>query len=241
MISTDPNSINVLPAYAVTDEITSGYLPKTINNLYQEESIQIVRAHGGYVQIIETTCLTCLYILPIDGKNVMRVKRYHIDDLSNKVAETDESLAQEKELISLLVNNTTLTDRKVKETINFIKKAHGNVIRKSGDPYYTHPMWVAKIVLEATKNTETILAALLHDVVEDTTVTLEQIELLYGMEVAYIVDMVTHYNTYGFRWKLDTSENQIILNKCKDIRVVHIKLADRLHNLDSVVMKYFVY
>lgn len=104
-ISTDPDSINVLPAYAVTDEITSGYLPKTVNNLYQEESRQIVEAYGGYVQIIETTtCLTCLYILPINGKKVMRVKRYHIDDLSNKVAETDGSLAQEKELISFLVS-----------------------------------------------------------------------------------------------------------------------------------------
>lgn len=98
-------------------------------------------------------------------------------------------------------------------------------------------MGVAKLVLEATKNVDTILAALLHDVVEDTTVTLEQIELLYGMEVAYIVDMVTHYNTYGFRWKLDKSDNQSILNKCKDIRIIQIKLADRLHNLRTIAAR----
>ncbi|MDN5247272.1 MAG: HD domain-containing protein [Candidatus Cardinium sp.] len=238
LISTDTDSLNILPIYVVTDEITSGYLPKTINNLYQEESRQIVQAHGGYIQIIETeTCLTCLYILPIDGKKVMRFKRYHTDDLSNKVAETNESLIQEKELISLLVNKTTLTEQKVTETINFIKNAHGNTIRKSGEPYYTHPMEVAKIVLEATNNADTILAALLHDVVEDTMVTLEQIELLYGMEVAYIVDMVTHYNTYGYRWKLDHSDSQIILNQCKDIRVVQIKLADRLHNLRTISVR----
>ncbi|TSJ81123.1 MAG: HD domain-containing protein [Candidatus Cardinium sp.] len=167
----------------------------------------------------------------------MRVKRYLTDDLSNKVAETDESLIQEKELISLLVNKTTLTEQKVTETINFIKNAHGNTIRKSGEPYYTHPMEVAKIVLEATNNADTILAALLHDVVEDTMVTLEQIELLYGMEVAYIVDMVTYYNTYGYRWKLDHSDSQIILNQCKDIRVVQIKLADRLHNLRTISVR----
>ncbi|MEF2229266.1 MAG: HD domain-containing protein [Candidatus Cardinium sp.] len=238
LISTDTDSLNILPTYVITDEITSGYLPKTINNLYQEESRQIVQAHGGYIQIIETeTGLTCLYILPIDGKKVMRFKRYHTDDLSNKVAETNESLIQEKEVISLLVSKTTLTEQKVTETINFIKNAHGNTIRKSGEPYYTHPMEVAKIVLEATNNADTILAALLHDVVEDTMVTLEQIELLYGMEVAYIVDMVTHYNTYGYRWKLDHSDSQIILNQCKDIRVVQIKLADRLHNLRTISVR----
>ena len=237
-ISTDADRPNISPTYVVTDELTSDYLPKTIHNLYQEESRQMVQAHGGYIETIETeTGLTCLYILPIDGKKVMQFKRYHTDDLSNKVAETDESLAQEKELIRLLVSNTTLTEQKVKKTIHFIKQAHGNTIRKSGDPYYTHPMGVTKIVLEATKNADTILAALLHDVVEDTTVTLEQIELLYGVEVAYIVDMVTHYNTYGLRWKLDKSDNQIILNKCKDIRVVQIKLADRLHNLRTITAR----
>ncbi|TDG95043.1 HD domain-containing protein [Cardinium endosymbiont of Culicoides punctatus] len=168
-MSTDTDKPNILLTYEVTDELRSGYLPKTINNLYQEESRQIVQAHGGYMETIETeTGLTCLYILPIDGKKVMRFKRYHTNDLSNKVAETAASLAQEKELIRLVVSKTTLTEQKVKETIHFIKKAHGNVIRKSGDPFYTHPMWVAKIVLEATNNSDTILAALLHDVIEDT-------------------------------------------------------------------------
>lgn len=234
-ISTDIDSLNVLHTYEVTDDIISGYLPKEINNLYQEESRQIIQAHGGYIQIIETeTRLTCLYILPIDGREVMRFKRYHINDLSNKVAETPTSLDQEQELISLLVDKTTLTEQEVKETINFIKKAHGNTIRKSGEPYYTHPMEVAKIVLEVTKNTDTILAALLHDVVEDTIVTLEQIELRYGLEVAYIVDMVTHYNTHGYRWKLNDYDNRNMLYQCSDIRVVYVKLADRLHEMQHI-------
>lgn len=160
-ISTGTDRPNISPTYVVTDEINSCYLPKTINNLYQEESRQMVQAHGGYIQTVETeTGLTCIYILPIDGKKVMRFRQYHTDDLSNKVAETDESLAQEKELISLLASTTTLTEQTVKETIHFIKKAHGNIIRKSGDPYYTHPIGVAKIVLEAANNSDTILAAL---------------------------------------------------------------------------------
>lgn len=58
----------------------------------------------------------------------MRLKRYHTDELSNKVAEANESLAQENELISLLVSSTTSTERRVKETIHFIKKTHGNII-----------------------------------------------------------------------------------------------------------------
>ncbi|TSJ81268.1 MAG: sodium:solute symporter family protein [Candidatus Cardinium sp.] len=120
-ISTDTDRPNISPAYAVTDEIDSCCLPKTINNLYQEESKQIVQAHGGYIETIDTeTSLTCLYILPINGKKVMRFKPYHTDDLLNKIAETDESLAQEQELVSLLTSTTTLTEKTVKETIQFI-------------------------------------------------------------------------------------------------------------------------
>ena len=237
-ISTNTDKPNIAPTYTVIDDIDACCLPKAINNLYKEESKQIVQAHGGYIQTIETeTGLTCLYILPIDGKNVMQFKRYHTDDLFDKIAENYASLTQEKELISLLVSKTTLTKKTVKETIQFIKKAHGNTLRKSGAPYYTHPMGVAKIALEATNNSETILAALLHDVVEDTMVTLEKIELLYGIKVAYIVDMVTHYNTNGYRWKLENRNHQKILDQCTEIRVIHVKLADRLHNLHTIAIR----
>ncbi|MCT4696936.1 sodium:solute symporter family protein [Candidatus Cardinium sp. TP] len=239
-ISTDTATPNLLPTYVITDEVIAAYLPKETHSLYQVESRQIVQAHGGYTAITETAeSLTFLYVLPLCGKKVMRLKRHHMEDLFQEVAETVESLAQEKELIHLLVKETTLTQEKIEQTLAFIKQAHGIATRESGDPYYTHPMAVTKLTLEVTKDPTTLLAALLHDTVEDTAVTLDQIELLYGSEIAYIVGMVTHYTTQGYRRKLDRSERYLSLYKCNDIRVMHIKLADRLHNLRTLsVRKY---
>ncbi|AWN81498.1 HD domain-containing protein [Candidatus Cardinium hertigii] len=75
---------------------------------------------------------------------------------------------------------------------------------------------------------------MLHDIVEDTPVTLHQLELMYGAKVAAIVDQVTHYNTNGYPWELDKVENKNILHQCRDTRVVQVKLADRLHNMRTL-------
>ncbi|ROT47418.1 sodium:solute symporter family protein [Candidatus Cardinium hertigii] len=235
-ISTDVSTQNTLPVYDISDEPTSIHVPKTEKQFYQAESRQIVQAHGGYMELIETNeIVTCLYVLPLDGQKVMRFKTYDPADLvAGKLAETAESLAQEQELVELLTKETTLAKETVEKTITFIKNAHGLVSRKSGSPYYTHPMAVGKILLEVTKDPSTILAGLLHDVVEDTPITLNQIALMYGPDVASIVDMVTHYNTNGYPWKLDDKENKSILEQCKDIRVIEVKLADRLHNIRTL-------
>ncbi len=240
-ISTHVGPQKVLTVYDVTDEATSVFLPKTEAQLYQAESRQIVQAHGGYVAITETKDrLTCLYVLPILGKHVMHFKTYDPAALTRDIAETPVSLAQEKELVTLLTTATSLTKEVVEKTIAFVKNVHGLVKRKSGEPYYTHPMAVARLLLDVTKDPDTILAGLLHDVVEDTPVTLNQIQLMYGPQVAYIVDMVTHYNTNGYRWKLNDEENKSILYQCKDIRVVYVKLADRLHNTRTLCFRKLV-
>ncbi|TDG94185.1 Bifunctional (p)ppGpp synthase/hydrolase RelA [Cardinium endosymbiont of Culicoides punctatus] len=234
-MSTSAHPEHILSTYQVDDMPTTVFLPKTASKLYQVESRHIVQAHGGYVEITETEeKLVCLYILPIAGKRFMRLKTYDPVDLDREVAETPESLAQEKELVLLVTKKTSLTKEEVEKTIAFIKKAHGLTRRKSGEPYYTHPMAVAKILLEVTKDPEVILAGLLHDIVEDTLVTLEQIELLYGKQVAYLVDMVTHYNTHGYRFLFAQYIIEDMLSNCKDIRVVYIKLADRLHNMRTI-------
>ncbi|WP_420886314.1 HD domain-containing protein [Candidatus Cardinium hertigii] len=154
--------------------------------------------------------------------------------IANTIAETAESLAQEQELIGLLTTQTTLSAERIQQTIAFIKNAHGLVRRKSGAPYYTHPMAVAKLLLEVTQDPDTILAGLLHDIVENTPITLHQLELMYGSAIAAVVDQVTHYNTNGYPWELDKLENKNILNQCKDTRVVQVKLADRLHNMRTL-------
>ncbi|WP_419241074.1 sodium:solute symporter family transporter [Cardinium endosymbiont of Nabis limbatus] len=240
-MSTDAAMQNIQLVYDITDEAAYTHLPKSENHLYQAESRQIVQAHGGYATILDTqSVLTYCYVLPIAGQKVMRFKTYDPTVLNHKISETAESVAQEQELTELLIAETALTKATVEKTIHFIKNAHGLVTRKSGAPYYTHPMEVAKILLEVTKDPTTILAALLHDVVEDTPIPLTQVELMYGHEVAYIVDMVTHYNTNGYRWKLDDKENKNLLGQCKDIRVVQVKLADRLHNIRTLHFRKLV-
>ncbi|MDD9139925.1 MAG: hypothetical protein NQ127_03270, partial [Candidatus Cardinium sp.] len=144
--STDTIVHTALPVYIVSGMVNAP-LPTAAKTFYQIESRQITEAHGGYVEIIENeSSLTCLYVLPIQGDKVMRFKNYKPADLVvNKLAETAESLAQEKELITLLPKVTALSEEVVIKTISFIKNAHGLVVRQTGDPYYTHPMTVTTI------------------------------------------------------------------------------------------------
>ncbi|WP_133282186.1 sodium:solute symporter family protein, partial [Cardinium endosymbiont of Culicoides punctatus] len=96
-MSTSAHPEHILSTYQVDDMPTTVFLPKTASKLYQVESRHIVQAHGGYVEITETEeKLVCLYILPINGKRFMRLKTYDPVDLDREVAETPESLAQEK-------------------------------------------------------------------------------------------------------------------------------------------------
>ncbi|MFZ4515155.1 MAG: RelA/SpoT family protein [Acidimicrobiia bacterium] len=117
------------------------------------------------------------------------------------------------------------------------RSAHATQVRRSGEPYVTHPLRVAMIVAELGLDDTTIASALLHDAVEDTTVTLEDLEAEFGVEVAQIVDGVTKLD----RLKFDSKEEQqaatlrkMLVAMAKDIRVLIIKLADRLHNMRTI-------
>ena len=117
-------------------------------------------------------------------------------------------------------------------------KAHGNQCRKSGEPYIVHPLWVAIILADLEMDKETIAAGMLHDVVEDTEVTEEEIRKEFGGEVALLVDGVTKLGRLSYSSdKLEVqAENlrKMFLAMAKDIRVIIIKLADRLHNMRTL-------
>ncbi|TPW76344.1 RelA/SpoT family protein [Schumannella soli] len=111
------------------------------------------------------------------------------------------------------------------------RKAHNGQIRRSGEPYITHPVAVAQILADLGIGTKTIAAALLHDTVEDTDYTLDDLRADFGDEVAMLVDGVTKLDKlkYGDSAQAETVRKMVVAMS-KDIRVLIIKLADRLHN-----------
>ncbi|HET9771475.1 MAG TPA: bifunctional (p)ppGpp synthetase/guanosine-3',5'-bis(diphosphate) 3'-pyrophosphohydrolase [Acidimicrobiia bacterium] len=126
---------------------------------------------------------------------------------------------------------------RIERAYELAKKAHQDQVRRSGDPYISHPLSVARILAGLGLDDVTIAAALLHDAVEDTEVTLADISKDFGPDVAAIVDGVTKLD----RLQFDTKEAQqaatlrkMLVAMAKDIRVLLIKLADRLHNMRTI-------
>lgn len=125
----------------------------------------------------------------------------------------------------------------VERAFYFAQEAHKDVMRKSGKPYFTHPLRVAFILSDLMMDSTTCAAGLLHDVVEDTDITLNDITEKFGSEVALLVDGVTKLNKLDFISREEQqaeSLRKMFLAMAKDIRVVIIKLADRLHNMRTL-------
>ena len=134
-------------------------------------------------------------------------------------------------LEALLASHPRTDLAEVERAFTAAELAHRGQERKSGDPYITHPIAVAEILAELGLDAETIMAALLHDTVEDTSYTLDQIRKDFGSEVGSLVDGVTKLDklTYGPTAEAETVRKMVVAMS-KDIRVLVIKLADRLHN-----------
>lgn len=126
----------------------------------------------------------------------------------------------------------------IEKAYQMAKKAHGDQRRKSGEPYIVHPLWVAIILADLEMDKETIAAGMLHDVIEDTKISEEEITKEFGKDVCLLVDGVTKLGQLSYSAdKLEVqAENlrKMFLAMAKDIRVIIIKLADRLHNMRTL-------
>ena len=135
------------------------------------------------------------------------------------------------------VYNKFLNHERLDKAYNFAVKAHQNQKRASGDPYSVHPIEVANILTELKLDSATITTGLLHDTIEDTVATYETIKNEFGPEVADLVDGVTKIsvfeNTASFNSKAENFR-KLILATSKDIRVLLVKIADRLHNMRTI-------
>ena len=152
--------------------------------------------------------------------------------------DTISPTSQTNELLDKLLSKM---DNKYHSIINegfiFANEGHKNQKRKSGEPYITHPLQVAIYLSEINLDIETIIAALLHDLIEDTDITYEDIKSKFGSEIADIVDGVTKLDKIKYNTTEEAKADAIrkmVIAMSRDIRVLILKLADRLHNIKTI-------
>jgi GTP diphosphokinase / guanosine-3',5'-bis(diphosphate) 3'-diphosphatase len=152
--------------------------------------------------------------------------------ISEKSPETVDELIEKIKLY-----NPNADTELVRRAYEFSEKAHSGQMRRSGEPYITHPLGVAGVLADLRLDSASIIAALLHDTVEDTGVTLEEIEKQFGPVIRELVDGVTKLSQMKFRHtheKQGENIRKMIIAMGKDVRVILVKLADRLHNMRTL-------
>lgn len=146
----------------------------------------------------------------------------------------------EKLLEKINKNCTNIDIEEVKRAFEFSMEAHKDQKRESGEPYIIHPVEVACILAELGLDTSTIVAGLLHDVIEDTEYTYEDVCNIFSVEVADLVQGVSKLGKFKYKTKEEQQADNVrkmLLAMAKDIRVILIKLADRLHNMRTIKFK----
>lgn len=159
------------------------------------------------------------------------------DDYLSDIPDFDDNFTIEKIIQKILTDDKQYDLSKIISAYEFAAKAHEGQTRSSGQAYIIHPLAVAYTLLELGMDTDTICAALLHDVVEDTPATLDDLKKRFGQDVAMLVDGVTKLGKMPvFTKEEQQAENirKILLAMSQDIRVMIIKLADRLHNMRTL-------
>ncbi|OJW73667.1 MAG: hypothetical protein BGO68_05430 [Candidatus Amoebophilus sp. 36-38] len=242
-ITTTDKFAPIEPLYLGNIEQANLWVPQITENLMLSTNQRIIEAHYGYLSLTtHDEGTTQIYVIP---KHIREVRPKEMDipqmdvDAFQPVSDENYPGAAEQEAAFLeAVKSKTKADvALVEKALKIIKKYHGPVKRKSGEPFYLHPVAVAMIVLEYTQDEDIVIAALLHDLVEDTAFSLPQVGLMFNTRIQRIVDGVTHlYSNFNtlHKIKLAAHENIKKLLEVEDKGVLYVKLADRLHNMRTI-------
>jgi len=156
-------------------------------------------------------------------------------------AKSIRTIEEAEALLYSIINSTKI----ISDALSLSKEAHRGQIRKSGEPYIIHPIIVASITSKISNDEVMVVAALLHDVVEDTNYTIGEIETLFGEDIAFLVEGLTKIEVIRDEELIPSSSNQklissaltfrkMLLSSIKDVRILVVKLCDRLHNMTTL-------
>ncbi len=217
--------------------------PQIAESVVLATNQHIIEAHYGYLSVTtQERAVTQVYVIPT---HVRDVRPKEIDapemDVDTYIPPSNEAYPgaaeQEATFLEAVKNQTTADIALINKALRIIKKYHGPVKRKSGEPFYLHPVTVATIALGFTKDPDVIVGCLLHDLVEDTAFSLPQVGLMFNTRIQRIVDGVTHFYSdldTLYKIKLATHENINKLLQAEDKSVLYVKLSDRLHNMRTI-------
>ena len=223
-----------------TQPIYEGSINNNLSHATEEsklvENIRIINAHYGASYVKESPNRPSqVYVIP---QQLREVRPQMMDIPEMEVGNTPKALREvrpeELALLNRIHSETRLDLSLAQKAILTIKRYHANVIRKTGEPFYLHPIAAADILLSYSKDPEAILAALLHDTIEDTPLTLAEVNVMFGPKVAAIVNKVTHLDGAFQRVKMSSEEDARQLLEEEDPRVLYVKLADRTHNMRTI-------
>ena len=210
-----------------------------IQSLEMVHNLRVVQAHYGMTAHTTTSTdgqLLQTYVVPTDLKALRpKIALFAKEDM---MRQTDIGDDIDQVFLRKVRDRGLLEYDLIEQALRACKHYHKGQTRKSLEPFYTHPVTVATILLDYTDDPNIIIAGLLQDTVEDTPYTLRQMEASFGYEVALIVDEVTHlYNRSGRNMNLDKSESLQSLFATQNPKSLLVKLADRVHNMRTLGAK----
>lgn len=234
-VVTTLEEIGELPNFYMGDTMKAAFTLSSKQDLYKSENIKIINAHYGVLQYSEHYIT---FVIPLHIRDI-RPKSMDLEESSLALQGIITDSLKEKKIEAELITeirkqNPNINIQKIDHAINLIRKYHAKQKRKSGEAFYLHPLAVTKILLQFTSDEDALLAALLHDIVEDTPMSLSKIEAIFNPTVAKLVDGLTKFDQSRKKLNLSEHENIQKLIEQVDKRVLMIKIADRIHNMYTI-------